>query len=325
MGHEAAVAEDLDPLVQGAGLVPLADAGLVRVTGAGHLDALQRVLTQDLRGLAPGAGRLALLLAPRGQFRALMGVFTGADETLLMAPPGRAGDLAAALGTYLGLSRCGAEALPPGDGAAAVVGLRWLEAAAELGAVPEVVGGGGWHAGALAGRPVWWFGRTLLGVPGAMLVGGGEDALRALRAAGVRPLRPATVELERIRLGAPAWGAELTATVLPPEVGIEVATVSYSKGCYVGQETMARMRAYGHPTRALAGLRQLEGEAAAPPLPAALSAAGEEKTRGVVTSWGWRPQGGGVGLALVRREVAAVGTRLTAAGRQFEVAGFPLW
>ncbi len=318
------IADELSQIERGAGYLPLADAGLVRVTGAGHRDALQRLLTQDMRGLVPGGGRLALLLAPKGQFRALMGVFAGDGETLLMAPPGRGAALAESLRRYLALSRCGAEALPPGDGAWAVVGARWLEVATEMGADRAALAGGGWWAGTVAGRAGSWFGRTLLGVPGAVLAGVG-GAERALRDAGARPLTPETVELARIRLGAPAWGAELTDAVLPPEVGAEEETISYTKGCYVGQETMARLKAFGHPTRTLIGVRQVGGDDAAPPLPAPLTRTGEEKERGALTSWGRHPEAGGVGLALVRLELAVAGTRVAGAGREFEVAGFPLW
>jgi folate-binding Fe-S cluster repair protein YgfZ len=113
--------------------------------------------------------------------------------------------------------------------------------------------------------------------------------------------------------------------VLPPEAGIEEETISYSKGCYVGQETVARMRTYGHPNRGLVGLRQMAASVEKPALPLPLTAAGEKKTRGSLTSWGLHPELGGVGLALVRRELTQPGTRLAADGREFEVTSFPLW
>ena len=147
----------------------------------------------------------------------------------------------------------------------------------------------------------------------------------ALEDTGTQPVSEEAVELARMRVGWPAWGAELTETVLPPEVGIDEESVSYSKGCYVGQETLARMRTYGHPTRGLAGLRQVSGSEEGPPLPLPLVAVGEEKARGSLTSWGWHPTLGGVGLALVRRDLMQPGTRLAGDGREFEVTPFPLW
>ena len=325
MNQEARVAEELDRLETGAGFLRLADAGLVRVTGAGHRDALQRILSQDLRTLVPGGSCLALLLAPKGQFRAIMVVFGGADATLLMAPPGRAVELAEALRKYLLLSRCDAEPVPDDDGATVLVGAGWAEAAAALGADITVLSAGGWHSGAFEARPVAWFGRSMLGVPGALLVGAGEAVLDTLGARGVRPVLPQSVELARIRRGSPAWGAELTETVLPAEAGIDGETVSYSKGCYIGQETIARMKTYGHPTRALVGVRQIHGELGSPELPLRLAPPGEDKARGTLTSWGWHPSHGGVGLALVRSAHAVAGTRLGGAGRDFEVAPLPLW
>ena len=85
------------------------------------------------------------------------------------------------------------------------------------------------------------------------------------------------------------------------------------------------MKTYGHPTRGLVGLRQLAGSVGKPTLPVRLSAVGEEKSRGALTSWGLHPEHGGVGLALVRRELTEPGTRLTGDGREFEVTPLPLW
>jgi len=82
-------AEDVRVLENGAGWLPLAGESLVRVSGRGHREALQRVLSQDVLRLRPGEGGLALLLAPRGQFRAIMGVFAGVEASFLLAPPGR--------------------------------------------------------------------------------------------------------------------------------------------------------------------------------------------------------------------------------------------
>jgi folate-binding protein YgfZ len=335
------LASELATLEGGAGVLALPDAGVVRVSGPGHRDVLQRVLSQDLDGLDPGRGRLALLLTPKGQFRAVMAVFGGAGETQLLAPPGRAAEVAGALSKFLMLSRCTAQA--DASAGVAVVGAAWLDAAAAAGADRSVLAGGativgtGWldaaaaaaaDPAAVAGgdadsdREALWFGRTMLGVAGATAVG---SAWGALHVAGGREVSREAIELLRIRHGVPVWGNELTGTTLPPEVGIEGEAISSTKGCYVGQETMARMATYGHPTRSLAGLRQVGGPLEPPELPLPLTAAGEDRPRASLTSWGLHPQHGGVGLALVRRELAVPGTHLASPGRVFEVASFPLW
>ena len=248
-----------------------------------------------------------------------MAVFGGAGETLLLLPPGRAAEVADALAKFLLLSRCSTTVVE-GPGVA-VVGEGWLEAAAAAGADRAAVE----TAADRSRRRKVLFGRTMLGVAGATAVGPTDEAGRALQAAGAREVSREAVELLRIRNGAPAWGHELTGTTLPPEVGIEADTISYTKGCYIGQETIARMATYGHPTRALAGLRQAAGPPEPPALPLPLTAAGEDRPRASLTSWGLHPRHGGVGLALVRRELAVPGTRLAAPDRAFEVAPFPLW
>ena len=317
-----ALADDLRVLENGAGWLPLAGESLVRVSGKGHREALQRVPSQDVLRLRPGEGRLALLLAPKGQFRAIMAVFVDGEQSYLLAPPGRGRELARGLGTYLLLSRCAAEPVLAA-GVLAVLGARWREAVAAAGGTAPSENG--W----IAAPGVLWFGRTLLGVPGAVAVAQDPERLAALRGAleatGTPPVPEGAVELVRIRVGWPAWGAELTESVLPPEVGIEEETVLVLEGCYVGQETLARMRTYGHPTRGLVGLRQPTGSGDKPALPLPLAVVGEEKTRGSLTSWGLHPERGGVGLALVRRELTQPGTRLAGDGREFVVTSFPLW
>ena len=310
------LASELATLEGGAGALALPEAGLVRVSGQRHLDVLQRVLSQDLNGLAPGHGRVGLLLTPKGQFRAVMAVFAGAGETLLLPPPGRAAEVAAALSKFLMLSRCTAQAdASPG---VAVAGAGWLDVAAAAGADRVALAAGD----ADSGRDALWFGRTMLGVAGATVVGVAEAALHA---AGAREVSREAIDLLRIRYGVPAWGTELNGTTLPPEVGIEGEAISSTKGCYIGQETMARMATYGHPTRSLAGLRQAAGPPEPPELPLPLTAAREDRPRASLTSWGLHPQHGGVGLALVRHELAAPGTRLSAAARTFEITPLPLW
>ncbi len=322
MGAGSRLSEELRVLEERAGWLALAGDALVRVTGKGHREALQRVVSQDVLGLEPGQGALALLLAPKGQFQAIMAVFAGIEQTWILTPPGHAAELAGRLSRYLLLSRCTAEPVREGR-ALAILGERFAEAATAAGAdVRRLVQGGWAESGELL-----WFGRTLLGIPGTIAVGREPEALDEIvrRLGRAVPLSEEAVQLARMRAGWPAWGAELTETVLPPEVGIERETISYSKGCYVGQETIARLQTYGHPNRGLVGLRQPAGDSMPPDLPVPLSAPGDGKPRGSLTSWGRHPELGGVALALVRRELTAPGSVLSGAGRTFQVAPFPLW
>jgi len=131
------------------------------------------------------------------------------------------------------------------------------------------------------------------------------------------PLAPAkpvleTDVLETLRLenGLPRWGAELTANTLPPEAGPPMlAAISYTKGCYVGQETIARLKSVGHVNKTLVFLRSSSAQ---------FPAAGTKITRdgaevGLVTSSGYSPRlEKGIALAYVQRQHAAHGVTLQA-------------
>jgi tRNA-modifying protein YgfZ len=301
------LAEELAAIENGVGIVTSPGGDLLRLGGRDPLVSLDRVVSQEVKSLRDGQGRLALLLAPKGQFRALMVVFRTGDDVLLLAPAGRGAELAALLSGYLKFSRVSIEPVGWGGGLRCVVGPGWEHVVAALGAATESVAG---SRCAVAGEPaarILVLGQTLSGIAGVTVATENEAAqarlAEALGDAGAVEVSDAGLELARIATGFPAWGRELTDTVLPPEVGIETLAISYTKGCYVGQETMARIRAYGHLNWRLARVQQLSGSLAAPALPADLLSSDEPRAKGRLTSWACHPAHGGIGLALVHRSV----------------------
>ncbi len=115
---------------------------------------------------------------------------------------------------------------------------------------------------------------------------------------GLEPTLDAeALELRRIEAGAPRWGREIDERILPAEAGLEATHVSFTKGCYPGQEPVARLHYRGHPNR---GLRVLELDDV-PPYDTELVHDG--KPVGRVTSAARRPDGSVVALAYVRAEV----------------------
>ena len=117
---------------------------------------------------------------------------------------------------------------------------------------------------------------------------------------GLEPtLSAEALELRRIEAGAPRWGREIDERILPAEAGLEATHVSFTKGCYPGQEPVARLHYRGHPNR---GLRVLELDDV-PPYDTELVHDG--KPVGRVTSAARRPDGSVVALAYVRAEVPA--------------------
>jgi folate-binding protein YgfZ len=130
-----------------------------------------------------------------------------------------------------------------------------------------------------------------------------------------------TLEILRIEAGIPRLGAELDEDVFPAEAGLVARAVSLTKGCFTGQEIVARLESRGQVNHRLVGLR-FEGTAA--PTPGEGLDDGDGKRVGEVTSGCVSPGAGAIGLGYVRRTLALAGTALRAGSRSVEVADLPL-
>jgi folate-binding protein YgfZ len=123
---------------------------------------------------------------------------------------------------------------------------------------------------------------------------------------------PLVLETIRLELGWPRWGMELDANTLPPEAGLESRAISYDKGCYIGQETIARIKSIGHVNRSLCVLAALDDTT--PTVETPLTASGQKV--GHITSAGFSPLlQKGIALGWVGRHHAAPGTELEAGGQ----------
>lgn len=134
-----------------------------------------------------------------------------------------------------------------------------------------------------------------------------DAVLDALTAAGAEPAGEAPVEILRVEHGRPRYGIDLDDSVIPQEAGLNERAVSFTKGCYVGQETVARLHYRGKPNRHLRGLALSETLPDRTPLMLG------EREVGTLTSVVASPRLGAIGLALLRRE-AEPGATLTAGG-----------
>jgi folate-binding protein YgfZ len=148
-----------------------------------------------------------------------------------------------------------------------------------------------------------------------------SDAVRgALVEAGLVSVSPAAGHLVRILSGWPELGAEIGAKTLPQEVRFDdIEGVSYTKGCYTGQETVARVHFRGHPNRRIVGLvwRDMPDVADA-------SILSDEKVTGDVTSLAWSEAWGlWIGIGMVRRTVE-IGSPVVAAGSEARVVSLPI-
>jgi len=293
---------------QGVGLVDRSDHELVEVTGRDRAAFHHAMLSNDIKGLAPGQGCRAAFLDAHGKVQELVVVWAMDDRILLVVPPGRAARVAEGLEAYLFSEKAalrdvtGERALlelAGPDAPRAAAGLTGVE-------VPE--------------RPWAHVPATLAGGPVTLVRGDGETgeaevwidlparhavrAWQALVAAGARPVGLDARESLRIEAGTPRFGHDVDRTVLLPEIPLE-PFVSYTKGCYIGQEVVVRIRDRGHVNRRLRGLA-LEGEAV-PSVGAAVEADGQEVGRVTSAAWSFglkRP----IALGLVRRSHAEPGT-----------------
>ncbi len=289
-------------------LFDLTGRAAIGVRERDRAEFLHGLLTNDVKKLRPGEGCAAALLTPKGKIRADLVVLCRGEELVLDAEPDLAAPLVAMLQGYVFFQQV---VIENRTGVTGVLHVEGTGAGEILRKVIGQDGPGEPHSSLLAsGARVVRESRG--GFEGFDLcVARGElGSLRtSLVEAGAVPAEPAILEAARIEAGIPRWGAELTEEVLPDEAGLTTGGwVSYTKGCYIGQETVARIRTYGHVNRRLVGL--LLPLTAVPPRGAEVHHAG--KKVGVVTSAVRSARlSKAVALAFVHRDDAEPGTSLS--------------
>jgi folate-binding protein YgfZ len=315
LGYEA--------LTAGAGLVDFSDRTLVELTGDDRAKFLHSFCTNDVVKLAAGTGCEAFLLNVQGKILAYVLILAEREALVLETVGGQGGAIAKHLDRYLirekvairDRSQDWAEWFLAGPNSPAV--LEKLGA----GALPERAWTGGETT--IAGQAVRLWRVDIVGPTGFLIIGPRSSAPaigEAIVAAGAPPVAPAAFAAARIEAGFPLFGLDITEKNLPQEIARDARTISFNKGCYLGQETVARIDALGHVNRLLVGLR-LTGDDVPPPA-AALSAAGAEV--GHITSAAFSPSANcDVALAYVRRGHHAPGTRLDWAGGTAEIVSLP--
>jgi folate-binding protein YgfZ len=261
----------------------LSGQALWQLTGPDRVRYLNGQVTCDIAALPNGEGCLAAVCTAKGRMEGAVYIAAHGNELYLDADPALHESLGARLGKYL------------------IADDAVLEDASDLWCLSHVFGGTpppqpdtGFvvrHARyGVPGHDVW--------IPGcgAVVAGDSVDA--------------DVVETLRLEHGIPVWGAELTAQTLPPEAGpVMLAAISYTKGCYVGQETIARLKSVGHVNRTLVFLRS---DSPAFPAPGTKLIHGGKEV-GSITSAGFSPQlQAGIALGYVPLAAATEGASLHA-------------
>ncbi|HEX3242978.1 MAG TPA: glycine cleavage T C-terminal barrel domain-containing protein [Solirubrobacterales bacterium] len=274
-----------------AGLLDRSDRGKILVSGADAAEYLQGQLTNDVEALGEGEGCYAALLDRKGHLQSDMRVLRLPDGSWLDLESAPTPTVLSHLRTYsIGRE---VEIADVSDEWAilALIGPRAAELAGFEGLGPE-------HAQ----RSRRWDGVDVRGVATSLGVdlivpAGDAGTLRELAlAAGAVEVGDDAAEIIRIESGIPRFGAEMNAETMPAEAGIVDAAVSFTKGCYIGQEPVARLHYKGRPNRHLRGL-----ELSAPAEPGRELRLGD-RTVGRIGSSCLSPARGPIALAIVRRE-----------------------
>ena len=263
---------DYRALRRGVGLVDYSTQALLECRGADRADFLQRLLTNDIASLAPGTGCRAALLTPAAKVLADLLVLAEAETHWLLCDLPQAEVLAGTLERYRFAERVTLTFHERRLAVLALEGPRTLELVAAVSGSAPALGRTGDHAmAAVEGIPVRLIRRSLAGGIGVWGVLDAErlEELWAFLRRQERPwdLRPVgweALNAARLEAGEPWFGVDLDDTTLLSETGLEMALASQTKGCYVGQEIVARMQTYGSASKRLMGLA-LEGNTAAEP------------------------------------------------------------
>jgi folate-binding protein YgfZ len=228
--------DGLRALEEGRAFADLSTWRKVRVSGADAIGWLHDLLTADLAGLTPGTACRSLLLTPTGRIRADVHVARRDDDLMLLQTPEQPEDIGLALESYVLSSDVFLEDRSNDLASFALAGRAAALVDAPDATTPSTVG------------------------PGAdVLVPAGEAASRFVRScvgAGLEAAGSDALEAWRIRRGSPRMGVDFDERSLPAEAGLDDVIDSH-KGCFLGQESVARVRNLGHPARVLRHLRGL--------------------------------------------------------------------
>ena len=292
------------------GFLDRSDRVRLAVTGPDRAKFLHNLTTNDVKRLAIGRGCEAFITSPQGKTLGYVSLLACDDRILVRTDPGGLSQALAHLQKYGVFDDVALDDMSERTFEFHLAGLRADALLSQAGCdLPEDVDL--CHRMAtFADRSIRIVRESPTGYPGLTLIGDRADA-DAVRAAlhpmGLHDVSPATFEALRIEAGTPIFGQDVTPDNLPQEIGRDDRAINFVKGCYLGQETVARIDALGHVNKILKGLR-LEG-GAVPSIGSIVEADG--KKIGAVTSSAFSPGlGGPIALAIVRTSHAQAGTHV---------------
>ncbi len=314
--------DDYAALTNSAGYVPLSRTR-IEIDGADRAAWLHNLCTNEIKKLAAGQGCEAFITTVQGKTLGHAFIFVEPETLILDTVAGQSEILLKHLDRYLvceqvtltDVSERGFETLLAGPRAAAVIAETFGgEAPVERFHHKEFV---------VDGKKVRV--RRVEIVPESFLVetarADGPGLAALLRKAGVRECLPEALDARRIEQGFPLFGRDLTDKNLPQELARDAQAISFVKGCYLGQETVARIDALGHVNKLLVGIAF---ETDATPMPGTELIA-DGTAVGTITSASFSPRlGRPLALGYVRQALATPGAKLNSALGTVEVVRLPL-
>lgn len=305
---------------EGAALFDVADRGVLAVSGPLRQKFLHNLLSNDVQGRAAGQGSLAALMDARGHLLSFVRVMVGTDTVWLEAPSDRLASLEQTLAHYRVAAPVRFQAAP--TAVLALIGPRGREILARAGAEVPALEPETHVTVRIAGHETRVVAGSDLPSPGLVLHVS-PDAAPAVRAAlaesGADVLARPAFDALRVEQGRPWYGIDVTEENILHETGLVREYHSPTKGCYVGQEVVARLEARGgHVNKLLRGLRLSAPVEAGTPIRA------EEREVGRVTTAAVSPRLGPVAMGYVHRSRFDPGTRVDVGGTQGTVERFPL-
>lgn len=290
---------------RGALLVEAPHLGTIAVSGKDRQSWLNGLLTSDVAKLRPGFASYGLVLVKIGRIVSDVYVLFAGDRLLVAGQRDRIGLLQEHFEKYLIMEDAAHEDVSKAYAWAFAHGPRAAEIAAAAGTIPDVYAGSVEMRGPADGVIV---------APAGKLT----DILRELAAKHTDTVIGSTDDAEalRVRRFLPRFGVDFGEKNYPQEAALEKIAVSFSKGCYLGQEVVCRLEMRGHVIKKIVPV-QIAGD---PPVPGAEVRSADGKVLGTVSS-AVPNDGGTVGLAMVRIDFAEPGTKLDVGGREATVLG----
>src|SRR5215469_13252775 len=303
-----------EALRRGAALLDLSSRGRIIARGRDRARLLHNVTSNEVKKMTPGSACYAFLLSPQGRIQADLYLLCFVDHFLIDTEPEQREKVLQHIKRYIIADQVELEDVTPGTACIGVEGPGAGRILAQIGApFPGDYAQAPWGEVTVAGV-------TETGQPGARIYCAAaefDDIAAKLQTAGAQAASADDARTVRIENGKPRYGEDIFDKSLPQETQ-QMHAISFTKGCYLGQEIVERIRAQGHVNKKLV---RLEIEGTEPP-PSGTKAIANAAEVGEITSAAHSPQSGAIAaLAYLRTQFTAPGVHVLVAQREARVVG----